>query len=65
MDTILNAAKLLREQPIQFVFIGAGAKLQHCQQTVVEANLENCVFLPYQDRGNLPYSLTACDPGTS
>lgn len=61
MDTILNAAKLLRGKPVQFVFIGAGAKYQQCQDTVAEFELNNCLFLPYQDRANLPYSLTACD----
>ena len=57
--TIIDAAKLLRE--VQFVFIGAGAKYRQCQATVAEFGLNNCVFLPYQDRANLPYSLTACD----
>ena len=61
MDTILDAAKLLKHESVQFVFIGAGAKYQQCQDTVVEHKLNNCLFLPYQDRANLPYSLTACD----
>jgi len=60
MDTIINAAKLLPEE-IQFIFIGAGAKYQQCQASVAEFGLNNCLFLPYQDRANLPYSLTACD----
>ena len=61
LDTILDAAKLLQGQPVQFVFIGAGAKYPHCQETVAKFKLNNCLFLPYQDRANLPYSLTACD----
>ncbi len=61
LDTIMDAAILLKEQPIQFVFIGAGAKRQQCLQTAKEFSLDNCIFLPYQDRENLPYSLTACD----
>ncbi|MEL6787981.1 MAG: glycosyltransferase family 4 protein, partial [Cyanobacteria bacterium J06607_15] len=61
LDTILDAAKLLRQEAVQFVFIGAGAKYQHCRQTVAEFELNNCLFLPYQERENLPYSLTACD----
>ena len=60
LDTILDAARLLKEQPVQFVFIGAGAKYQHCQD-IAKSELSNCIFLPYQDRANLPYSLTACD----
>ncbi|WP_319419062.1 glycosyltransferase family 4 protein [Pleurocapsa sp. FMAR1] len=61
LDTILGAIKLLKDQPVQFVFIGAGTKHEICRQTVAELNLNNCIFLPYQDRTNLPYSLTACD----
>lgn len=61
LNTIMDAAILLKEKSIQFVFIGAGAKLDHCLQTATEYNLNNCIFLPYQDREILPYSLTACD----
>lgn len=61
LETILGAIKILRERPIQFVFIGAGAKHEMCRQTAKELNLLNCRFLPYQDRENLPFSLTACD----
>ena len=61
LDTILGAMKLLQDRAIQFVFIGAGAKHELCRQAVAESNLDNCTFLPYQDKENLPYSLTACD----
>lgn len=61
VETILGTIKLLKDEPIQFVFIGAGAKHEICRQTVTELGLDNCTFLPYQDRKNLPYSLTACD----
>ena len=61
LDTILEAIKLLKNQPIQFVFIGSGAKHELCQQTAKDLKLNNCTFLPYQDQKNLPYSLTACD----
>ena len=60
-DTIVEAIQLLKDDPIQFVFIGAGAKHSICRQTVEQHGLDNCTFLPYQDRKNLPYSLTACD----
>lgn len=61
MDTILEAAKLLRDEPIQFVFIGNGAKRQGFRTQASQFGLKNCQFLPYQDKQNLPYSLTACD----
>ncbi|MFP4299064.1 MAG: glycosyltransferase family 4 protein [Spirulinaceae cyanobacterium] len=61
METILAAALELKNDPIQFVFIGHGAKLQGCIDYVQEHQLNNCLFLPYQDKEVLPYSLTACD----
>ncbi|MDJ0531175.1 MAG: glycosyltransferase family 4 protein [Xenococcaceae cyanobacterium MO_207.B15] len=61
LETMLGAIEILKEEPIKFVFIGAGAKHKLCQQKAKELGLNNCQFLPYQDRRNLPYSLTACD----
>jgi glycosyltransferase involved in cell wall biosynthesis len=61
MDTIMEAVKLLKQEPIQFVFIGNGAKRAAFRAQAQELGLHNCQFLPYQDKQNLPYSLTACD----
>ena len=61
MKTIMEAVKLLRDHPIQFVFIGNGAKRQAFIDEVTQWQITNCLFLPYQDRDVLPYSLTACD----
>ncbi|MBD2292376.1 glycosyltransferase family 4 protein [Anabaena sphaerica FACHB-251] len=61
MDTILEAAKQLRDDPIQFVCIGNGAKRKDFMEAVNELGLTNFLFLPYQDKQVLPYSLTACD----
>ncbi len=61
MDTILEAAKVLQDEPIQFVCIGAGAKRDDLIKEVKELGLNNFLFLPYQDKHVLPYSLTACD----
>lgn len=61
METILEAASLLENEPIQFVFIGNGAKRQTCINKISTLGLSNCRFLPYQSKQNLPYSLTACD----
>jgi glycosyltransferase involved in cell wall biosynthesis len=61
MDTLFDAIVLLRHTPIQFVFIGSGEKRKHFQQGVADMGLHNCLFLPYQSRENLPFSLTACD----
>lgn len=61
METIMETARLLQDEPIQFVFIGDGAKRQICQEEIAASGLKNCLFLPYQDKQYLPYSLTACD----
>jgi glycosyltransferase involved in cell wall biosynthesis len=61
MDTILEAARQLQDEPIQFVFVGEGAKRQICIDLVRELGLDNCRFLPYQEKQDLPFSLTACD----
>ncbi len=61
LETLLDAAKLLRQEPIRFVFIGGGTQYQACQQQAKDWQLEQVLFLPYQDKAVLPYSLTACD----
>jgi glycosyltransferase involved in cell wall biosynthesis len=61
MNTILETAKLLKDEPIQFVFIGGGAKGEDLLRESHRLKLNNMVFLPYQDKEVLPYSLTACD----
>lgn len=61
MDTILETAKLLDKEPILFVFIGNGAKRKAFEAQIRQLGLNNCRFLPYQDKQNLPYSLTAGD----
>ncbi|XGV97107.1 MAG: EAL domain-containing protein [Leptolyngbya sp. BL-A-14] len=61
MQTILEAARELKDEPVQFMFIGGGPKREACIQTLQEWGLTNCLFLPYQDKSALPESLTACD----
>ena len=61
IDTILEAAKLLKDEPIQFLFIGAGARRKQLLEEIKQLGLNNFQFLPYQEKSDLPYSLTACD----
>lgn len=61
MDTIMEAAEQLKDQPIVFVFIGGGAKRKICMERAQALGLQNCRFLPYQEKQSLPHSLTACD----
>jgi len=61
IDTILATIQELEHEPIQFVFIGGGAKRKAFMEQIADLGLQNCLFLPYQDKQTLPYSLTACD----
>ncbi len=58
---ITEAAKILKDQPIKFVFIGDGAKTKIVKQAIENYQLQNIILLPYQPRELLPLSLTACD----
>jgi glycosyltransferase involved in cell wall biosynthesis len=61
LKTLLDAATLLQNDPVQFVCIGGGAQRKQFVETVKTLGLNNFKFLPYQDKAVLPYSLTACD----
>lgn len=61
IETITEAAKILKATPIQFVFIGDGVKTKILRQAIQTYQLKNILLLPYQSRELLPLSLTACD----
>lgn len=63
IETIAETIKILKEknQNIQFVFIGDGAKLKILQQYKNQYKLENLLLLPFQPRELLSQTLTACD----
>ncbi|MDZ7957611.1 MAG: glycosyltransferase family 4 protein [Aulosira sp. DedQUE10] len=61
IETIAEAAKLLKDTPIKFVFIGQGAKINVLESAIETHQLKNILLLPYQPRELLPLSLTACD----
>jgi len=61
-DTIIGAAKALREQDdIVFLFIGGGAQAEMVKQTAREHSLPNILFQPYQPRERLHMSLGVAD----
>ena len=61
VETIAEAANILKNAPIQFVFIGNGAKIKVVKQAIQSNKLKNILLLPYQPREILHLSLTACD----
>ena len=61
LDTLLDTARILLSHPVQFVFIGGGAKQSQIDSSCETNTLTNILRLPYQPRTTLPYSLGACD----
>jgi glycosyltransferase involved in cell wall biosynthesis len=61
IETIAAAATILKDKPIQFVFIGDGAKTKILEQVIQTHQLKNILLLPFQPRELLPLTLTACD----
>ena len=59
--TLLEAARLLQDSTVQFVFIGGGAKGGQIEAYQQGFELKNVLQLPYQPRRRLPESLGACD----
>jgi len=58
-DTLLRGAEYLGDTRI--VIIGDGAYKRHLQEAVLERGLTNVLFLPYQPREHLAYSLASAD----
>lgn len=58
---ILEAARLLQDHPIKFLFVGGGAKASQIHQYCIAFNLTNILIRPYQPRRLLTESLAACD----
>ncbi len=62
LETIIEAADMLRtNKEIKFVFIGEGGKKKKLMDMTSEKGLDNVLFLPYQNKEILPYSLTCSD----
>lgn len=59
--TLLEAARVLAHDPVQFVFIGGGAKQSQIDAYASSFGLPHVLRLPYQPRERLPLSLAACD----
>lgn len=61
IETIVEAARLLRDTSIKFVFIGDGAKTKIIEKAIQNYKLQNILLLPFQPRELISLSLTACD----
>jgi colanic acid biosynthesis glycosyl transferase WcaI len=61
LEQVLEAARQLRNEPVTFLLIGAGAAKAGLMARVAEWGLDNVRFLPYQPREKLAASLGAAD----
>jgi len=60
---LLDAAEILKNEPILFQFIGDGAQRQMLQIEAYQRGLKNLQFLPYQPLNRLAETLSAADIG--
>lgn len=62
VEYLVDVARQLRHEPnILFLIIGDGKKKETIQEKVKEYGLESFLFLTWQDKDALPYSLAAAD----
>ena len=62
LESLVACARILeKEQAVQFLFIGSGAKEQWLRKTTEELRVSNITILPPQPRSELKISLNACD----
>ena len=61
METIVRGAALLKDLPVRFLFIGGGGKREATEAMAKSLGLENVLFLPYQPKEKLRFSLSCSD----
>jgi glycosyltransferase involved in cell wall biosynthesis len=61
LDGVLEAAEMLRSEPVTFLFVGEGAAKARLVARAAERNLSHVRFLPYQPKARLGESLAAAD----
>lgn len=62
IENLLKVIERFKERnDVAFLFIGEGAKKDALMQYAQEQQLENVVFIPYQSKEQLNYSLNAAD----
>ena len=61
LDTLLDAAQRLREQPLQFVLVGDGHERARLAQRTVDEGLHNVTFLPPLPKTEVPAFLGGID----
>jgi len=61
VESLIECAKILKDEPIQFVFLGAGVKRKWLVKAVAEEHLDNVTILDPRPRSQQQIFLNACD----
>ncbi len=62
-DTVIDAAQLLRDDGVVFLFIGGGVHRRRIEQAAAERDLDNLRCHPYVPEAQLPSALATADVG--
>lgn len=61
LENILKVIEKIKQEDVVFAFVGEGTVLEKLKDYKQEHNMDNVVFIPYQDKKDLIYSLNAAD----
>lgn len=61
LDTIIDAAHLVRNEPVSFILVGQGPEKVRLEKRCIKEGLRNVVFLPSVARAVVPSFLEAMD----
>jgi glycosyltransferase involved in cell wall biosynthesis len=61
LEHVLEAARVMKDEPVLFLFVGEGGAKPGLMARAGELGLDNVRFLPYQPKENLGQSLGAAD----
>jgi glycosyltransferase involved in cell wall biosynthesis len=63
LDNVLDAAELLRSQPVRFLFVGAGAARDALVAEAARRGLDNVTFMPAVGKDRVTAAWSVCDAG--
>ncbi len=63
LEVIIEMARKIKDEAIDFIIIGDGEKRQLLQSLIEKSKLTNCKILPWQNIDMLPHTLSAADVG--
>lgn len=61
LESLIEAARLVRDRNVVFFFVGVGAAKDSLRVRVDELGLHNVVFAPRQEKSDVPRFLSVCD----